>query len=80
MPDGGKRGGGRCDKMDLIYDWGRVGQGCEKISSAILKDYSLVRRSGVLALRERDCVGCVASGVLTGQSRWRLPEVSEIKV
>ena len=57
-----------------------MGQGHE-IRSAILKDFSLkIRRLGVLALKERWAMGCVAPEVLIGQSRWRFPEVSKIKI
>lgn len=54
LPGVGQKGGGRCDSTALIYDWSGVGPGCE-IRSVILKDYSLVGRLGVLALRERLC-------------------------
>lgn len=57
-----------------------MGQGRE-IRSAILKDFSLkIRRLVVLALRERWAMGSVAPEVLIGQSRWRFPEVSKIKI
>lgn len=62
VPGVGQQGSGRCDRMDLIYDWSGVGQGHE-IRCAILKDCSPVRSLGVLALRERDCVHCGLCGM-----------------